>query len=1358
MTPNCRACRYLASDKDVPVANAAVAAKATSEKAQPRLPRMRAEPVQDRPQTDRVLNVLTGNEVNMRRAGIPRIVTLGMLVLAGVCSKTAGQPLTAPAAGPLPPSVMRPIQDFDDPFSDDPRPAAIVTMTEASPSTESGSAQDQQKAARQEKLRNLKFDRRPAAILAQWLAVEAEKHRPAGSSPPTAQQTGEQPTESPKAEPKSAEQMAAEAAAQAFDKSLQQFQRDVTLGNWPAVASFLKELGTDDGKTVYVQLLTSLGTVSSEMPMAVMEAPVTVATIMNRSIQRNTEMGAAMQRHVVTFDDLLGLSRAAPCPLDDELVGHLGTVLQQTLAEGNTVETFLGLLRTELTAEKPVLDRRQLALLLMAANEPIRAGEFLPTIQEAEAQKDHQALNLLSRRFLAQYQQEQKPELLNQAWLVTQAVFAAGVVDDKQRAEALMRAVELAPQVKAELGQAWLNASFTAEPQRGMEIIAAIGAAAANGLGEHLDNAEPRLKLMRLQKTATEALLVAAPEKADQWAPMLDLLGMNWLRESALTIQLDQSTSRGPTMQRDRYGNLFYVDDAMLEAQAQAMRGDVVPITTADMLATKPNESWLQRVRPSLRSKFDMISAQLHLKVNEEERAFPYIERLAADYPRMAQELADSFLNTWANNHDPNADRNRTSYYMFMYGYERKAESIPLTRSKQERNLRELAGWVKRLKALPIERVDEKLLARAFMTCHSSAEVYKLEAIQEVFGDIDQLDPKTLAELAQQMRANLMGVWRQPATQENSQTKRKPQDIQAEVLRGYGVAREVVEKALAKHANDWRLQLALAALDHDENNYQAELTRSAQFTTNRQQAFEKFAQAATLYAQQLPEMAEPDQTTQVYELWFYACLGACDLQQVRADSVTDIHQPSRIREAIQALPEPLAKHHLALFANTLFTRMSAVNPAAKFRYLKHGFEIVGDHEQALEARKVFDYYKDLVTEIQLNVAVDGSDRIGHQQPFGVFVNIRHTRDIERESGGFGRYLQNQNSNQSFSYNYGRPTENYRDKFEAVVKQALGEHFEVLSVTFEPDTVTSKAEADYGWRVTPYAYLLLKARGPEVDTIPPVRLDLDFLDTSGYVILPIESAAVPVDAGAQSVEQRPVCNLVLTQTLDERQADQGKLLVEMKATAQGLVPPLADLVKIAPGPFDVTQMDDQGLLVSRFDTESDDTVVISERTAVITFQAKKDLATLPTEFRFPEPNLATKEAIFQRYADADLLAVDRVVTLENHYGSPRRTWVYWAIGALLAASATAIGMVLLRRRRPATTAQRFTVPDHVTPFSVIGLLRQIESENGLDDEGRADLAESIRRIEESYFARHETDEPDLHEIARDWVQRTRERRL
>ena len=79
---------------------------------------------------------------------------------------------------------------------------------------------------------------------------------------------------------------------------------------------------------------------------------------------------------------------------------------------------------------------------------------------------------------------------------------------------------------------------------------------------------------------------------------------------------------------------------------------------------------------------------------------------------------------------------------------------------------------------------------------------------------------------------------------------------------------------------------------------------------------------------------------------------------------------------------------------------------------------------------------------------------------------------------------------------------------------------MLSVTFNDPEARSMADPEYGWRVTPYAYVLLKPRGPQVDVVPPLRLDLDFLDTSGYAVLPIESAPVVVDAAGPAVERGP----------------------------------------------------------------------------------------------------------------------------------------------------------------------------------------------------------------------------------------------
>ncbi len=1197
----------------------------------------------------------------------------------------------------------------------------------------------QKKAARTQKVQQAQFDRRPSAILKAWSASDEKE-------PEKKAETPAEPVDPTNPQPKPAE-------PDPFDDELKTFARNVTLGHWPDVKAYLASIDKDLGKALYRRLLQAMQVAPAAVPPGV--PPEMAAQIMQA---RGGQQGQHVEKNVFSFDDVLALADAAPGELEKEHLASLGTILRLSLDGGNVIENLVARLRAEL--EKPDAERaiatREAAKLLFAASYPIEAGQFLPPLDKAKEDKDHEALNLLSRHYLALHAKEKKIAHLEQAWLVTQAVLASAEIKKEEKDEALKRAVELAPKIKDELGQAWLEESFTARPQRGMEIIATIGAGASQGMQFQPHNTDFRLKGLQLQTTAVEAILKAAPDKADEWRDTLHLLAANWLREATHSYVYDRSTSLGPRLQRDPFGNIFYVNDDGEAYNPYVQRDANQPqaIKVAELLLIKPSDAWLKLVKQSMRPKFDMVFAQLYLKVGEDAKAFPYVEQMARTHPEQAKGLVEEFLRVWTRNHDPNADRNRTNYYMYMYGFERRAEGIPLTRSKQERNLTELSELVARLKSLPLGELNQELLAKAFTTCHSTAEVYRLEAIEKVFGPIADLKPATLAELAQQMRANLAGLWREPEVQKNKKTNRKQKDIQAEVLRGYGVARAVVENALEEHPGEWPLQLAKAAIDHDENNYHKELGPDSQFAERREQAFAGFAKAAAMYAEKAPELTEDEETTKVYEIWYYASLGACDLGNITEKDQPDLRQSPRIREAIRALPGEAAERHMSKFANALFTRMSAAKPAVKFRYLREGFEIVGEHKQAHEARKVFDYYNDLVTEIKLQATIDGSDVVGHKQPFGVFVNIRHTREIERESGGFGRYLQNQNANMYFSYNYGRPTENYREKFQDIVKQALDEHFEVLSVTFQDDKVNSRAiEGEYGWRYTPYAYLLLKARGPEVDKLPPLRLDLDFLDTSGYAILPVESPAVPLDAAATDAPARPIEKLSVTQTLDERQAHEGKLILEVKATAQGLAPDLDQILDVTQAEFDVVNVDDQGVSVSKFDPESEENVIVSERTWLVTMQAKDGLTRLPTRFRFAAARQGVAEMTYQRYEDADLATAEPEISLAERYGEPTRRWP-WVVGAVVG-GVLVLGVVvaLWPRRKLQITRARFQMPEAITPFTVLGLLKQIDENNGLNDAGRDELRSSINRIERFYFDRGSDEQPDLHQIAEAWVRRT-----
>ena len=126
-------------------------------------------------------------------------------------------------------------------------------------------------------------------------------------------------------------------------------------------------------------------------------------------------------------------------------------------------------------------------------------------------------------------------------------------------------------------------------------------------------------------------------------------------------------------------------------------------------------------------------------------------------------------------------------------------------------------------------------------------------------------------------------------------------------------------------------------------------------------------------------------------------------------------------------------------------------------------------------------------------------------------------------------------------------------------------------------------------------------------------------------------------------------------------------------------------------------------------------------------------------------------VFQRYADADLVNAEATVTLDGNYGrsNPMRTWGLLGGAAVL----LAIGLALFRRT-PKTTASQggLQLPSNVTPFTVIGLLREIEALPGTSAATKAELAATIAEIEAGYFSATPTSPADLQSLANAWVQR------
>ena len=1111
--------------------------------------------------------------------------------------------------------------------------------------------------------------------------------------------------------------------AKVLKRELEMLQRDVTLSRWSKVAAFFGTLPEKDRKPAYEHFLKVL---------------------LRHPNKPQTRLPANLQeKNRFSFEEAFVLGSMAPGGFDKAQAKLLAPIVKRAMDGGGVREEWIRLLGVEVSkpeAEQRV-DRREAALVLSTLKMDDELGPFLPTASQAAEQGDREALNLLARHALAMFAKEGRTLWLETAWDVTQAALAEGDIDTAQKEEALRRAVDLAPKVRAELGPAWLKQSFTERPERGMEIVATIGGQVAAGFAQKARDADYRAGGLKLQKVAVEALLETAPQLADDWRETLQLLAGGWVQEASYSNQFSKTSSFGSYMERDSFGNVYW------SSRRRGGGGQVTAVEPADLLDAQPSDRWASMLGTDLRPNFTTVSAQLWLKVNEYEKAFPYIERLASTNGRKAKELADEFLRVWKNNNNPNA-RNRGSNYIYVYGFDDRANSIPLTRAKQERNLAELADYVARLRALPMEPVDPGLLTEAFVAAHSLAEVYQLETIEAVFGDVAALDPVVLGQLIGRMRMNLATVWRTPAVQQQAKTRRSQKEMLAEVARGYATAIQLAQDSLVTRGRHWSLLTAVATLLHDQNNFKKEAMPDSSFSEVRKNAFELLAEAADHYASIAGTLTQNEETDTVFTSWFYAALGASDLGAIDESMVVANSQLPLIKDAMAALPDGHRERMEARFANLLFTRMSSVKPDIKFRYLKSGFEIAGDHEQTKDAREVWNYYQDLIAEIRLEMVVDGSSQVG-TAPFGVRVDIVHTDAVGRESGGFQKYATNQN-NMAYSYNYGRPTENYRDKFHDAAIASLQENFEVLSATFNSENMEPlRGDAD-GWQRTPYAYLLLQARGPQVDRIPEVKLDLDFKDTTGFFIMPVISSPVAIDASREQ-DRRPFEGLEVSQLLDERKVDEGKVTLEVKAKSEGLVPDLDAILELKTPGFKVRKMDDQGAAVMRFAPDQD--AVESERVWLIALEPE-EAGARPGTFRFGQPKLDDMTTTYQRYDDADLETVPAEIALRR---GPIGTNPWWA-WVLLVAGAV-LYFVWFRFAKPsddgdASAAGALQMPETLTPFSVLALLHQVRTHGGLPAEQLAQLEADERRIEASHFGKSEgvVDEVDLEAIVRHWLSR------
>ena len=161
-----------------------------------------------------------------------------------------------------------------------------------------------------------------------------------------------------------------------------------------------------------------------------------------------------------------------------------------------------------------------------------------------------------------------------------------------------------------------------------------------------------------------------------------------------------------------------------------------------------------------------------------------------------------------------------------------------------------------------------------------------------------------------------------------------------------------------------------------------------------------------------------------------------------------------------------------------------------------------------------------------------------------------------------------------------------------------------------------------------------------------------------------------------------------------------------------MPDVSELVTLDQPSFEREKIEDQGVSVTKFDQESPATVIDSERTWLVTYRPAAGQAKPPSSFRFASAKVADADMIYQRYVDADLAKVGAEVTLQERYERAQNAWLWWSGGGLLALAFAVLAIRILRTGPKRAASTRFQMPERVTPFSVLGLLRDIQQNNGL----------------------------------------------
>ncbi len=1113
------------------------------------------------------------------------------------------------------------------------------------------------------------------------------------------------------------------------------FLQSFRLGDWKRVRSELRLLPADLARRVYDKMLNDL-----------------------------------LERRLIALrlDDALALVDAVPGELNDDEVRKIGQLLSNVLAPGDAYWLAERLAKgTEQLGGADPAKRLRTARMLIAGGFKELAKAYLPDAAQLQRIADENVKAELQAFLAAEETTDaQQRDQVQRIWDENVRLLSQDRVNDWERTKAGAALARIMMQVPPSTLGPSFRAFLKDHPESAVSMVGGLVRKVQN---EARGDPAVRADNLRAQATLAHLLIEQVDVTQKPWDQYVQIMAETWIAEAETSFA-----------QRNNGG-----------ARQRGPRGTT--LTGEDLLTFAPTGKWVAALGPEVRGRFDAALSRAILVSADFDAASERILELSKRHPEAGIALAEDFITAWAQAHNPQLPEELRR----KYGLPEETR-IPVTPVMMERNIDSLARMMGLFRQAGISPRDYNRVVTAFDLAYSNAEAYRESHLEKVFGPIPQMSEQVFFLLVNRMHTNLSDRWRRPETQKVGLTRRTDAQTYEMVSAGYAQTLKMIDQWLAGRADSARALAFAGGLLCEWGDFEFFQEMAPMDTQKRLLAYkernlqsqEYFQRAVDAYGREVLRKNPADYSVEIHLAWFNSLLGIGPNGNLNLGKTMNRAALGRIRTALLALPGKAGPTHLSMLAKILNARLSderdPLHEDLKYRYLASALVVTKDDPFTLGLQKKVAYFDELLSELRLQTRVDGPNTVGVDQEFGIVVSVVHSEAMGRVAR-FSQYLSNEpaagpaggqpksKQRRSLTPKKGKESGGARDDFEIALTEALAPFFDVRSITFAAPDVKPRPSARPGWEETTLAYILVKAKDASVDKIPPVSLELKFIDLSGPVTIPAASAETLLKVQPGLVAPRPAQKVEVLQTLDTRQfAINGALTLEIKATAQGLVPELDMLLDLEPlrQVAEIRQVSPHdGLLIRELSTWGDQVGPRSERLWSISLDAEKIRAKdHATEVPFPPARSPEVAVVWQTYQDQDLkvlpkpsVLLDRVKTAPGAglaAAVEEAPVLVYALGGLVLLGG---GLWLAFRRKgppapkPLRARDVFKLPGTLDGFAVVALLRRMGASPlmGLDATQKRELTADLERVQSACFgATAAMTANDLKTVAEKWLRLAR----